>query len=223
MEPTTQPSFIPHDAGTPARPRPAGSGFGDIILMFAILAFAVSAALAVGVFLYVQYLTSVSNADHTKLLEAQKRFEPALVTELQRLDNRINSASAILSTHLAPSVFFVILDAITAKTVSYSSFALSVADDIKLEMDGVARSINSVAFQADLLSKDGAYQNPIFSNLTRDKEGVHFHLSTEINQDALDFESLTNAAAGSLVPQTPSLAPAASGASTTPFGTAPAQ
>jgi len=200
MEANAQPSFIPHDAGEPVRPRRSGGGIGDLLLMLAILAFAASAALAVGVFLYQQYLTTASNNNLAKLNEAEKSFQPALIEELQRLDRRMRSAEEILATHLAPSAFFIILNTVTAKTVSYSSLSIAVSDTIKLEMDGIARSVNSVAFQADILAKEGAYQDPIFSNLSRQQDGVHFHLSTLINPDSINFEALTDGAASALTP-----------------------
>lgn len=223
MDANAQPSFIPHDAGTPASTRRRSGGLMDLLLILAILAFAASAALAVGVFLYHQYLSSVAAADLAKLKRAEESFQPALISQLERLDNRMHSAEAILSKHLAPSAFFTVLDAITAKTVSYSSLNITVADRIKLDMDGVAQSVNSVAFQADLLSKDGTYQNPIFSNLDRQKDGVHFHLAALINPDSINFQSLTGGGASSLeasvresVRESTSTLPQSS------FGTAPA-
>ena len=200
MEANAQPSFIPHDAGEPARPRRSGGGIGDLFLMLAILVFAASAALAAGVFFYQQYLTTVSNADLAKLNEAEKNFQPALIEELRRLDQRMHSAETLLAKHLAPSAFFIILNTVTAKTISYSSLSIAVDDTIKLEMDGIARSVNSVAFQADILAKEGAYLDPIFSNLSRQKDGVHFHLSTLINPDSINFEALTGGAASALTP-----------------------
>src|SRR3989344_4044458 len=206
MEANAQPTFIPHDAGEPARPHRSGGGLGDLLLMLAILAFAASLALAVGVFLYQQYLSTVSANNLARLNDAEKKFQPALVEELERLDKRMHSAEVILRDHLAPSAFFIILNTVTAKTISYSSLNLVVTDRIKLDMDGVARSVNSIAFQADILSKEGAYQNPIFSNLDRQKDGVHFHLSTYINQDPINFEALTGGAASALTPP-PSISP----------------
>lgn len=218
MEANAQPSFIPHDAGIPARPHRSGGGIGDLVLMLAILIFAASAALGVGVFLYQQYLTTAAASNLAKLKKAQEQFQPALITQFERLDQRMHAAEALLGAHLAPSAYFIILDAVTAKTVSYSSLSLVVSDTIKLEMDGVARSVNSVAFQSDLLSKEGAYQNPIFSNLDRQKDGVHFHLSTLINPDSINFQVLTGGGAAQVLPSV-EVAPAAA---TSPFGSAPA-
>ena len=201
MDANTGTSFIPHDAGTPARSRRSGGGLADVILMLAILAFAASAALAVGVFLYHQFLSTQANADLAKLASAEKQFQPELVDQLERLDKRMHSASSLLSKHLAPSAFFTILDAVTAKTISYSTLSFLVSDTVKLDMDGVARSVNSVAFQADLLSKEPSFESPIFSNLDRQKDGVHFHLSTLINPDSINFEALTGSV--SSVPTTP--------------------
>ena len=86
-------------------------------------------------------------------------------------------------------------------------------------MDGIARSVNSVAFQADILAKEAMYQNPIFSNLDRQKDGVHFHLSTFINPDLINFQWLTSGAATALPPEEEPPPPA----STSPFTAPPAQ
>lgn len=225
MEPTAQPSFIPHDAGTPMARRTSEGGLWDLLLMLGVVALVVSCALAVGVFLYQQYLKTTINHDIEKLKEARRQFDQSLVEDLTRLDNRMYSAEALIATHMAPSVFFATLDQVTAKTVSYNSLTMKVEDPsrITLEMTGVARSVNSIAFQADLLSKSGVFTSPIFSDLDRQKDGVHFNLNAFVDPKKINFEDLVNSAlnTGGVAPASATPAPAPAPAPASPFGGAP--
>ena len=157
-------------------------------------------ALIIGIILFAGFLIAQGNPISRpcsffekiagKCSAETEKAKPGNIAINEIKECRMNAAEAILGTHLAPSSFFTILNTVTAKTISYSSFELKVADGIELEMDGVGRSVNSIAFQADLLGKDSAYQNPIFSNLDRQKDGVHFHLSASIDPMAINFERL---------------------------------
>ena len=220
--PNNAPStFIPHDASTGSviRPRrPGGSGIADLALLFSILAFVAAAALGVGVFLYQQYLTTTANSKLAQLKRAEAQFQPELVDQLQRLDERLQAAQTILSQHTAPSAFFGVLDQVTAKTIQFTALNLTVQDKASIEMDGVGKSVNSIAFQADLLSKSGAYQSPIFSALSRQRDGVHFHLTADIVPAVLNYEQLTGG--GPSIQQAPSVSPQPA-ASSSPFGGAP--
>ena len=79
----------------------------------------------------------------------------------------------------------------------------------------MARSVNSIAFQADLLSKSGVFTSPIFSNLDRQRDGVHFDLEALVDASKINFAGLVNTAMSAAAaqsqpqPQTES-APAAS-------------
>src|SRR3989344_2394097 len=227
MEPAGQPSFIPHDAGeSKAARRSSEGGLWDLLLMLGIVALAVSCALAAGVFLYQQYLKTSINRSLDRLREAREQFDPSLVNQLTRLDNRMQSADDLLATHLAPSAFFSVLDQITAQTVPYQGLEMEVNDPrrITLKMSGVARSVNSIAFQADLLRKSGVFTSPIFSNLDRQKDGVHFALNAFIDATKINFGDLIDvamaAAPGAIQAGSPA-APETPSAPTSPFGGAP--
>ncbi|HEY4487210.1 MAG TPA: hypothetical protein VI483_00420 [Candidatus Paceibacterota bacterium] len=197
MEPTAQPSFIPHDAGTPqAARRTSAGGLWDLLVILGIVILAASCALAGGVFLYKQYLNSTKNSQLAQLKEANERFDKSLVEKLTRLDNRMDSAEMLLGTHVSPSAFFASLNQVTAKTVSYTNLDVLISDprNIEVKMTGVARSVNSVAFQADILSKSGVFTNPIFSDLDRQRDGVHFALTMAVDASRINFENLINSA-----------------------------
>ncbi|MBI5457794.1 hypothetical protein HY971_03665 [Candidatus Kaiserbacteria bacterium] len=183
-------SFIPHDTSVapPARSS-GGGGLSDLLLLCAIVLLVASAALAIGVFLYGQYLTTESSAKLSQLERAKAAFQPALVQQFTRLDDRMHAADQILSRHLAPSRFFSALEAATLQTVSFQTLDIQSADssNLSIAMAGVAQSVNSIALQADLFSKNGVITSPIFSNITRQADGVHFKLSATVNSAAIRF------------------------------------
>src|SRR3989344_4067775 len=100
-------SFIPHETpGMGQTRRERGSGLADLLTLVAIVLFVASGALAVGVFLYQQYLETSTTSKLDQLQRAQAAFEPSLIQQLTRLDDRMRAAGQILGTHIAPSAFF---------------------------------------------------------------------------------------------------------------------
>ena len=89
----------------------------------------------------------------------------------------------------------------------------NVADPTNITgaMDGVARSVNSVALQADLFSKSGVFTNPIFSGINRQVDGVNFRVTMGVDPRAINYAVRGNATA-----QTSPALPVTSTASTTP-------
>lgn len=193
-------SFIPHDTSV-ARPSGRRSGgLGDLLLLSAIVIFVASAALAVGVFLYGQYLVTENNTKLVQLERAKAGFQPALIQQLTRLDDRMHAADRILAGHIAPSLFFRALEEATLQTVSFQTldFQASENQTLAVKMAGIAESVNSIALQADLFSKNGVVTSPIFSNITRQPDGVHFNLSAVINPSAINFAGSGGSTGGAL-------------------------
>lgn len=192
-------SFIPRDTSvSPSAPR-RGGGLNDLLLLCSIVLFVASAALAVGVFLYGQYLVTENAAKLSQLERAQAGFQPALIQQLTRLDDRMHAAERVLSAHIAPSLFFQALEQATLQTISFQSLDFQVTDNqnLTVKLVGVAESVNSIALQADLFSKNGVITSPIFSNIARQVDGVHFNLSAVVNPSAINYSARnTSTAAG---------------------------
>jgi len=225
---TTPGSFIPHDtAVVPSRSR-RGGGLNDLLLLCGIVLLIASGALAVAVFLYAQFLQTQTVSKVAQLQRAEAAFEPALVEQITRLDDRMHAADTILGSHMAPTAFFQALDQSTLQTVSFTALDLEAPDaqHISLKMQGVAQSVNSIALQAELFSKSGVFASPIFSGIARNVDGVHFQLSAVVNPAALNYSQFVSSA-GSATPAAQSAAPAATQPSSTgspassgsPFGT----
>ena len=191
-------SFIPSDtAVAPPTSRRGGAGLNDLLLLCSIVLFVASVALAVGVFLYGQYLATESSAKLSQLERAKAAFQPALVQQLTRLDDRMHSADRVLSAHVAPSLFFSALEQATLQTVSFQTLDFQMADNqnLAIKMSGIAQGVNSIALQADLFSKNGVITNPIFSNIARQADGVHFNLSAIVNPASINYAAQGAAAA----------------------------
>lgn len=169
--------------------RRAPSGLPELALLVSVVLFVASGALAAGVFFYAQYLSTASTSKVQQLERAKAAFEPALIQQLMRLNDRMHSADTILSSHAAPSLFFDALQAATLSTVSFSSLDLQAADarTLSIKMAGVAQSVNSIALQAELFSKNGIIKDPIFTGIDREQDGVHFVLSADVDTSAISF------------------------------------
>lgn len=205
METGIQSSFIPKEAGTVAavsRPISGGAGLPELMILASVILLIASAALAGGVFLYQQFLSGQATSKAAQLKRAEAAFEPALIQQLTRLDDRMHTADLLLSGHLAPSVFFDSLDQATLTTVSFSGLALDASDirRINIKMSGIARSVNSIALQADLFSKNSVIYDPIFSGIDHQPDGVHFNLTALVNTGALNYVQKINGVQQSAAP-----------------------
>lgn len=203
MESNIKSSFIPRDTAQDTRiGKRRASTTADLVVLFSIVLLVASVALGVSVFLYVKFLESSLSSKQEQLGRAQASFEPALISELNRLDDRMRTAENLLAAHLAPSVLLKTLEELTLETISFTTLQYSAQEKagITLEFSGVARSVNSIALQADLFGKHGAIVSPIFSNINRGPDGVRFDLTASVNPTNLRYETLVQQLTGAPVP-----------------------
>ena len=174
MEPKFRTSFIPKKTilAAAGAKKPQASPFG-IVSLIALIIVLGAVALSVGVFLYQQVLISSINTKKQTLERARAAFEPELIEELVRLDNRIESAETILNEHIAPTSLFVILEDLTLKSVRFESFDFVRISKgkISISMKGVAKNFSGIALQADIFGKNRMIKEPIFSDLNINQEG----------------------------------------------------
>ena len=195
MEPnTSSQSFIPQDAGelSNTRVRSPRVGLHELSSVIAMIILLASLALAGAVFLYQQFLGTQLTSKRASLNRAKEEFDPALIAKVTRLDDRMHSASEILRTHIAPTVFLNVLSQVTLSTISFQSLDMKTNNtkNITLKMQGLAHSINSIALQADIFSKNGVIKDPIFSNIDQQADGVRFNLIALINPTSISYGQL---------------------------------
>ena len=174
MEPQFKTSFIPKKtlSATVAQGSTRKGGLNLIVLIALIIALG-AVVLSVGAFLYKQLLISSIDRKEATLDRARAAFEPALIQELVRLDDRLTAAEDVLEEHVTPSSLFSLLESLTLQSVQFTDFSFSQIGDGKLSiaMKGIARDFRAIALQADLFGKNRAIQDPIFSNLNLDSSG----------------------------------------------------
>ncbi|MEY4747224.1 MAG: hypothetical protein RLZZ416_273 [Candidatus Parcubacteria bacterium] len=194
-------SFIPHDTAVTtavAKPKHKG-GLNDLLLLSAIVLLVASVALAIGVFLYAQFLTTEKKSKVDQLQRAKAAFEPSLIQQLTRLDDRMHAGDLILGAHVAPTAFFRALEQATLQTVAFQTLDFEAPDvqHMAVKMAGVAESVNAIALQADIFSKNGVITGPIFSNIARQEDGVHFDLTAVVNPGTVNYASVLTGAMNS--------------------------
>ena len=190
---TIQPNFIPREGSSSSKFRDrTQKGIMDLLLLVSVVLFVASIALGAGVFLYSGYLRSSAASKVTQLERAKAAFEPSLINELTRLDDRMRAASDVLGKHMSPSAFFKMLEQTTIASIAYGGLDFEAVDPqhMNIKMDGVAVSVNAIALQADLFAKGGMITSPIFSNINREPDGVHFDLSALVNPTAINYVQL---------------------------------
>ncbi len=191
MESKITSSFIPRDTITTRAARVGGGGSGllDILVLVGIVLLVASLALGIGTFLYMQFLKSSTSSKIEQINRAKAAFEPTLIAELTRLDDRMKAGEDLLHKHIAPSTILHVLEDLTLETVSFSSleFEATGPDTIVVSLAGLARSVNSIALQADLFGKHSAIASPIFSNITREESGVRFDVTATINPASIRY------------------------------------
>ena len=168
------------------------------LYLIAVVIFFATLLIAGLVFGYEYYLKTQIENLQAELQTELSKFEPSLVAELTRLDNRIESGKALLVQHVALSSFFEFLSRSTLKNVRFTSFNYSIQDNtIKVTMNGLSKSFASVALQSlEFLKPD--YQkylaNQNFTSLNLDEKGnVIFTFTTDINPDVVAYEKLHKA------------------------------
>lgn len=210
-----QQTFIPHEIPTAiGQNRAHRRGGAELFSLVSLVLFVASGALAAGVFLYGEYLESSAASKTDQLERAKAAFEPSLIRELTRLDDRMRAAGEILGKHIAPTAFFKMLEQTTIQTIAFSTLGFEASDSqhMKISMKGLAASVNAIALQADLFAKGGMVVSPIFSDIDRRADGVHFSLTAQINPSAINFAQIVVTAA------TPIQQPQQQQQPTSPFG-----
>lgn len=210
MDSPTQPTFIPHEAVNAASSRRESGGLSELVFLISIILIIISAALAAGVFLYSQYLQTSNQSKLNQLNSAEASFDPSLIQQLTRLDNRMTAAQALLADHLAPTQLFNMLEQSTVQDIAFTALSYDATNpqNVTLSMQGIAGSVNSIALQAQVFSQSGIITNPIFSNIDAQQQGVNFDFTALINPSSLNYEKLITGSQTAVQPQPQQQVPA---------------
>ncbi len=191
LKPTT--SFIPKKPieGSRAYNSPQLGGLFTLISSVMLVG---SILLAAGAFFYERYLTAAIETQGVNLSRAEAAFDPQLLTDLSRLNNRLAESKRLLGNHVALTPFFELLERTTLESVSFQSLDFtSNAGKITITMRGQARSFGALALQSDVFSKTKQVKNALFSGLNLDQTGnVVFELTADIDPSLVLYRNNVN-------------------------------
>ncbi len=193
METKFQTSFIPKQPVTAEAPHHASAS--SLFFLLSFIAFMASVAAAGGVFIYAQVVNKSIQAGTNQLTLNKNAFDPNTISELTRLNDRINAAETLLKKHKSVSTLFLVLANSTLRNVRFNDFSYAGTDDkISLTMKGQATSYETVALQSkEFTNPDlkNVFRSPLFGDLTLDNQGnVSFTFSTNIDPLLVDYYKL---------------------------------
>lgn len=185
MEPKFTTSFIPKkQVAVSAKGAPGfGSGFSFMTLLASVILVAVI-LFAAGLFLYRLTVEQRIEEQFVTLQRVKESFDPNLLSQATRLNNRVISAGEIINSHLAPSAIFDLLEEFSLQTISFKSFEFSDNTDGKIIVkgDGEGNSFASVVLQSDEFGKSGQMRDVLFSNIQPNTLGnVNFSFEATID------------------------------------------
>ncbi len=223
MPPKFQSSFIPKGPlvsglnptiGKVSRPH-------DLLAILAKGAFALSvvaAILATGYKFYINYSIKEMSAE---IERAREELAQGPVGELISLNDRISSASTLVSEHRVVSPIFAFFEAKTPRAVRLNRFEFDMAGKgPALTVSGLAQGYSALAFFAETVYKEPNFREPVFSNIALDTRGnVTFNLTTKIDPTLISYQKSLNRQESALTPITPSPAPSLNSSTSTATST----
>jgi hypothetical protein len=194
MDPVGQGSFIPK-ASLAAASRRGGMG---LLLLLALMLFAVSIVSAGGAFAYQKILGGVITSKDASLRKAEGAFNPGTIQDLVRTDNRLTQAQVLLQKHVAPSAIFNFLSTITLERVQFTGFEMILNRDggADISLNGMADSFSSVALQSDQFGSTQLLKDVVVSGISVGDSGkVSFVVNATAVPDLLLYSRNLQAAA----------------------------
>lgn len=184
-------SFIPKKTVEVGKRRRRSSM--SIFMLGGIVVFFIAVLASGGLFVYQRLIVRSIEKKQDALARAQEAFEPSLIRELSRLDERIGLVNTLLNEHVAPSSLLEVLEEVTLATVRFESFNFSIPENeeegIKLVMNGSAVGFNAVALQSDEFAKNEYLKDPIFSSLSVAETGeVTFSVTATVDPKLFIYE-----------------------------------
>ncbi len=199
MDPQVSTSFIPKKSFAEAR-RVGGSGlFGNFISLGALFVFIFSLVAAGGTFAYTGFLKSSITQKTEQLNKSQAAFDPVVIQELLRLDERIINARTLMQKHIAPSAIFNFLGTQTLESVQFNSFDYTFQSDgsASVSLSGTAASFSAVALQSDQFGGSKALKGVVFSGIAVDQRGrVSFSVKQTIDSALINYAKNISASTG---------------------------
>ena len=201
MEVKMQTSFIPKKPVVESRPE--GSGV-SLFLLLSIIVFIVALALAGGVWLWKNTLTSQITKDKDSLVAAKDSYEEATINPLIRLNDRIETSKILLNNHLAVSPVFILLEQNVLKNIRLKTLKFSYGADrkIRIDLSGTASSYDALSKQSDAFGSQNLrpfISTPVVSDFSPTADGnISFNFTAAIDPSLVAYVNTVGEASTSV-------------------------
>lgn len=203
MDPTVPNSFIPKK-NLEGESRRGRSGATGLVLFISILIFIASLVAAGGAFAYQGLLKQSIASKSNSLALNEKAYDPGVIQELIRVDNRINQAKTLLGKHLAPSTIFSFLSQQTLEKVQFTAFDYGIKAEgtATISLKGLADSFSTVALQSDQFGASKILKDVIFSDVSVDSSNgkVSFSVTAIVAPSLILYTSALTASPATPLP-----------------------
>ena len=199
MEPNMPTSFIPKRpvSSEPMERHASTRGVGLLTILTILIVVATAVSFAF-VYLYQQKLTNQKATLTTSINDAKNNIGTEFITDMKRLNARIDGVKSIIKGHIVVSPIFSALEATTLRSVQYKNFSYTFVTDpgtkaqvVQVTLVGTAKSYATIALQSDAFTNNTLIKNPVFSNLSvSDKTNlVDFKLIFTVNPSDLSYQA----------------------------------
>ncbi len=185
MDPKFKTSFIPKQEIRTMGTRPASGFRYSMLSIVGFVLFFISVALAISVFLYQKTLIKNIDTMNAELVATRNKFEPSLISEMLKIDKRLETTKGLLNSHQAATLVFGLLEQKTLKSIRFTSFQYSTSPTglLTIDLKGEASNFSAIALQSDVFDAEPKLLDPAFSGLNLDEKGsVEFDFKASLNK-----------------------------------------
>jgi len=170
-------SFIPK-SGVKTVQRTRGNRRIYVLAYISYIVFFSTLFSVIGVYLYGAMVSRELTSLREQLVVERQRFSLEEIEDVQRLDERLTTATQILNQSSAPSRIFGDIEAIVASNIYFSGFHYEHLpnNQFKIDLTGRADTFNEIISQRSLLGN---------SNLLKDATVVDFDYSVDEDTEAV--------------------------------------
>ncbi len=152
----------------------AGS-FG-VLFRLSFIFFIAAAILTGGFYFYRNFETNSLSDQKSSLQKLETEFEPALISELDKVSASVAHSKDLLKNHVKTSQIFTMLEQNTLPEIAFSSFSYN-SDTKSLALMGEASSYGAISSQSSIFESLQGVSSAKFSNLgLKDNGKVTFNL-----------------------------------------------
>lgn len=194
MDSKFQTSFIPKGSFGEGSSVKNKTPINVLFVVASVITF-VTILAAGAVFGYQVVLQRQIAAKEAEILTKNESVDYAGIQEVQTFDNKLKSASTLLSKHTDVTNLFALIQKTTLKNLRFNSFNFSYLSNnkVSVSMSGKAKNFGVVAKQQELFAsstdiKDN-FINPVFSDFKLDDAGnVSFNFVTTVDTKLIDYK-----------------------------------